>query len=186
MPSNTTSEQPEVIVKPENPLKWPIVLAFIVLLGGVFLGGVFWLFPKPSPPPLEKPKIAIPCPTDAIFCQNAKPIIKGGRYLGLATNVDEDSPIYAVFDGKTIKRKVIFEKQSEDGFTQITLVNDQKNLKAVYSLKAKISIGSIVKKGDVLAVVSKDPIKFYDDYNLAFTLLDQNNQEIPYQQINFQ
>lgn len=189
------NEEPQVIIA--NKPFLPIPPRIFLILGGIFLISILgflsfrFFFPKPAvelqPTQIaEEPKVTIPCPTDAVFCQNAKPIVKDGRFLAMGLTVDPDSPIYAVFDGKAVKRGVSFEDQDQEGFSRITLVDGQKQFKAVYSLKKTATLGNLFKKGDMMGIVSKDPIEFFGDYNLAFTLLDQNNQEIPYERIIFQ
>lgn len=185
------NNQPEVIMaKPRFPLppKIPLILGGTILL---FIAG-FVLFQKYSPQLLPLPsqspqeRISIPCPSDPGFCEQAQKVEKDGKYTVLGAKMDPDTPIYAVFDGKIIKRTVSLGKQSGgEKFYQITLVDEKNNLQAVYYLKKITLLPNLVKKGDIIGLTDSETISYLNNYNLGFALLAKDNREIPADGIEF-
>ncbi len=184
-----SEDQPTVITSKSGIPKILIALIGVILLIGV--GFVIFKGSKPQVPsitqttPTPTPsKISINCPTIAEFCQKAKPIINNGNIIAISSNVPVNTPIRAVFDGKTIGRSVNAEGAPRETFYSVSLINEQE-LKAVYYFKNKVSVKESLRSGEVLASASAEPIKFFSNNNFAFSLLDKDNQIIPIEKIEF-
>lgn len=149
-----------------------IVTAIVVLLfaGVVLIKGFPTLQPKISkivPRPTPTP-IALPCPSQETFCKEGKNIVKDNIYQGIGTTLASGSPLYAVFDGKITTRSVIQAKGGK--FFIISLVNNQSGLTAFYYYTGQPSFIADIKKGEVIASVSAQPIPNYPASNLIFSV----------------
>ncbi len=175
--------------KPKSPVL--LILALIALI--IILVIVFTytkkspvkqnLVPVKSPAPVSL-KISIPCPSVTKFCQQGKELIKDGHYLGIGAILDKNSPLIAVFDGEVVIRGYTIAKKGS--FTQINLTNPKKDLTAIYYVtKASVKQG-LVKKGEIIATNSGEPMSDYNNYNLLFLLLDQKAQPIFKDKISFE
>lgn len=133
--------------------------------------------------------ITIPCPSVPEFCQNTKEVLnEEGGGLSIGNNIKAGSPIYAVFDGQSKLRTAIVDGEQ---FFQIDLISSQNSLRAYYFLKkiegdqGTLSIQNSFKKGEVIATVSADPIKYLGNYNLVFKLF-YPDRELPSEKITFE
>lgn len=186
-----SEDQPQIVIEPN---KSPFYLKIAAVLCLILLAGAgYWIFahrkPEPSqaPPSSQVSKVSLPCPAGSAFCQTTKPVVKNDQILGVGAEVEEETPVYAVFDGKVAKRSV------NNGYYQLTLTNEQKKLKAVYMIKLDpqkdfeklISIPSEVKEKGILVNVPAQDISYFGKYNLVFALLDENNQRVPPNNMEF-
>ena len=186
-----SSEEPQVITASKFQVPKPLI-ALIGAILAVVLG--FILFrstsPKPTPvtdqptPTLTPSKTTVICPV-AGFCQKAKPVVNNGNTIAISSNMPTNTPIYAVFDGKTVTRSVSTAGTPRETFYSVSLVDEAQNLKAVYYFKNKINVKENLKSGEILASASATPMKFFDNNNFAFSLLDKENQIIPIEKIEF-
>ncbi|OGE25119.1 hypothetical protein A3C26_02165 [Candidatus Daviesbacteria bacterium RIFCSPHIGHO2_02_FULL_39_12] len=141
---------------------------------------------QPSVLPSVKPKIQLPCPSSAVFCSGAKPVIKDKAFWGLGAKLEANTPIYAVFDGEIILRtRSVAAKPNNETFLQIELVNKDKNLKAFYFIKGNPDIKHQYKQGEEITKVPKELITTYDNNNLIFLLTDNRDQIISVGDIDF-
>ncbi len=181
MPENT--EQPNVIIIKQS--KWPLFKFIPVILLVLIAVALSFISTRYLPKPV--PKITIPCPSIPSFCQSAQPVVKNQKYLAIGAKLASGSALYAVFDGKLIKRTVILDIGLGGGkFTQISLTNKAGDKTAVYYLNTKANVSAEVKKGQQIATTQTETIFFYDNYSLAFTLLDKNHQTIPIERLVFE
>ncbi len=188
--------EPQVIMV--NKTFFPKLPKFSLILGGFFLLSVlgfvsFRLFPlKPSLPPQASPspgiaKITIPCPSEPQFCRQAKPVVKDGKYLGIGGMLTDESPIFAVFKGKATKHSVFLaEAIGGERYTQVSLTDSSKKMTAVYYIKALTPpIKNSFQKGEEMPIALTQPIEYYNNYHLVFTILNSDQQAIPIEQIAF-
>lgn len=184
-----SEEQPSVI----TTSKFRLPKIFIALIVAVIAIGLGYLIlrgslPKtptqstPTPTPLSK--ISIDCPIEG-FCQKAKPVVNNGNIVAIASPLPANTPIKAIFDGKTITRSVNAAGNPRETFYSVSLVNDPQQLKAVYYFKNKVNVRASLKSGEIIASTSALPMKFFDNNNFAFALLDKDNQVIPIERIEF-
>lgn len=183
-----SEEQPTVITT--SKFKFPKII--LALIGIVILIGLgYFLFKGPSKilPPSSQPtptpsKISVSCPIDG-FCQKAKPVVNNGNTVAISSNVPAGTPIKAIFDGKTITRSVSAAGNPRETFYSVSLIDEAQNLKAVYYLKNKAVVKESLKSGEIIASVSAAPMKFFDNNNFAFSILDKDNQVIPIEKLEF-
>lgn len=189
-------EQPQVI----TTSRFKVPKIFLGLLGAIILISLGFLILRGSAPktppataqPTPTPKVSISCPIEG-FCKRAKTIEKNGKPIAIASNLPAGTSIRAVFDGKTIIRSVSAAGNSRETFYSVSLSDETQNLKAVYYFKDeqalgfanKIAVKESLKSGEVLASTSATPIKFFNNNNFAFSLLDKDNQIIPTENIEF-
>lgn len=162
------------------------ILGGIILLIAVGLFGWKYLLPQKAPtqPAPKSAKITIPCPTLTEFCQNAKPVFKKDRFVGLGAKISSGSAILAVFDGTVKKRSTILSKElGGETFTNIELIGT--DLTARYLLKTNERMGGDVKKGQEITKVGEG-IDYYDGLNLVFILVSGNTGPIPSDQFEFE
>lgn len=182
-PTTNPTSPPQPQVQPQRPqkTKWILLASLLILLIiGIFLAYKFFK---------RTQRITIPCPSVPEFCQNPKQVLnyKGGGAIG--SNIKAGSPIFAVFNGQRVHAPNKLRVENEE-YIQILLRNDQQKLTAVYYLKDTAS-GEVFlrdpnyKKGEIIATVSAEPIKYFGNYNLIFRLFDEYKL-IPFEKIAFE
>lgn len=133
--------------------------------------------------------ITLPCPSVPEFCQNTKEVLnEEGGGVSIGNNIKAGSSVYAVFDGQSKLRTATVDGEQ---FLEIDLISSQNNLRAYYFLKnpygdkGTFSIQNSFKKGEVMATVSAEPIKYLGNYNLVFKLF-YPDREFPSEKITFE
>ena len=189
-----TEEQPEVITTSKFQILKPL-LALIGVILLIVLGFILLRSTSPIPIPvtdqstttLTPTKTIITCPTVIEFCQKAKPIVKNDKFVAMGATLPPGTPIKAIFDGKVIRRSVTPHPSLGGGhFLQLNLTDTEGKMKAIYYLStSEVDVKRTVTLGQQIATVSAQTINYLDGYNFAFVLLDENNQEISINQLEF-
>ena len=178
-------DEPVVITtSPKSKIPKLLILGLVAVLLTAIV--IFTIYQKLSikhppvvlpPPATDTTKISLPCPSTPQFCQSAKEVIEDGQFKGISISVEKNSPIMAVFDGKTLTRSYTIAKKGT--FTHITLTSTKGDLTAVYYLSKASPKEGPVKKGEIIGTATDPGI-------LMFLLLDKNHQPIPKSRIVFE
>lgn len=190
------ANDPQIMIQSQKQIPAIIkkILILLVIISPVFI--IIYALIRPSAPPKQlpskqastnqpsaipsiKPKIQLPCPSSPVFCSVAKPVIRNNAFSGFGAKLEENTPIYAVFDGGVILRtRSVAGKPNNETFLQIELINKDKNLKAFYFIKGNPNIKYQYKQGEEITKVTKDQIKSYGNNNLVFLLTNQRGESI--------
>lgn len=180
--------QPEVLVSSDKPffLKPKFLITIAVSLVGLsaFLSTVFFFLNRQTPdvtPPFEElvKEGTLTCPLDGFLCQ----LDTNYQESSFSAQLDDQSPIYAVFDGTLEK-----QKQPDKDLTVLVLTSKELNLQAFYYFDDGITLAPVgVKKGDVLGITQGKPIPSLNNKSFVFYLVstEQKNQLIPVTLANF-
>lgn len=165
-----------------------VILALLIPLLA-FLGKKFNLnLLKALPTPIPKvAKLTLPCPTVLTFCQTLKPIKINERIVAYGAKIPPNAPLLAVFNGKAIKRgvSVVNKDKTVEKYYSYTLINDKDKIKAIYYLKDSFPIRNAFVSKEQISTVSAEVIKNMDGNNFAFVVINNENQPIPIEKIEF-
>lgn len=121
----------------------------------------------------QNQKLNFKCPSVDQFCKDGKSLNKDGVYLGFASQIPENSPIYAAIDGKMTVSDTTISYKNDDGEEVSEQLNTiyitREELTLIYYFYGDTSQEREVKKGDIIGK-SLEKIAAYDT-SLIFQVL---------------
>lgn len=129
----------------------------------------------PTPAPIPDNRLL--CPSGEDSCKGIKDVMANGDYIGVGLNdISKGASLYAVFDGKLMTSKMISPKG--ETFWVVYLLNPVEKKEAAYWFKGVEIKAKDVKKGDIIATTSAEPLNDFHGSNFIFTLIDASGSAI--------
>ncbi len=162
-----------------------LLLYFILIfsISALIIGGAYFYKNKKAQNIPQSKQAEYACPSVKEFCQTGGDVYLSGTYIGFGGKIATGSAIKAAFDGEITASKITPPNPSRASKTQeivyVFLANPDKALRAAYYFSGDVPERRNVKKGEVFATSSAQPILLYSNNSLVF-ILTKNDPDMKY------